>query len=151
MLDRLRTFFGGLTGPAGKSEIGADDPRVAAAALMFHVIDADGVRDETERRQLRQSLANAYSITGAELDSVIEAGEAAEREAIDLFAFTSVLNRNLDDTAKVEFIAILWQMVFADGEMNEIEDNIVWRVAELIGVSPRDRMLARQRVRDGEA
>ena len=151
MLDRLRSFLGGLSAPAGKSEIAADDPRVAAAALMFHVIDADGIRDEAERRQLRQSLSQAYSIAGSELDGVIAAGESAEREAIDLFAFTSVLNRSLDEAAKVEFIAILWQMVFADGEMNEIEDNIVWRVAELIGVSPRDRMLARQRIRDGSA
>ena len=34
-----------------------DDPKVAAAALLFHVMDADGERREEERTRLTQSLA----------------------------------------------------------------------------------------------
>jgi uncharacterized tellurite resistance protein B-like protein len=148
MLDRLISFFGSLQGEANRNALSSDDPRVAAAALMIHVIDADGVRDDAERTQLREALASAYGVAGHELDTLVSAGEEAEREAVDLFAFTSVLNRALDAEAKVEFIGILWEMVYADGERHELEDNIVWRVAELIGVAPRDRMLMRQRVRD---
>jgi uncharacterized tellurite resistance protein B-like protein len=40
--------------------------------------------------------------------------------------------------------------VFADGVVNELEDNMVWRTAELLGVSSRDRMILRKRVA-GEA
>lgn len=148
MLDRLKAFFGALSEKTEKNRLGTDDPRVAAAALMFHVIDADGVREEAERLRLREVLAEAYALSGRELDRVVSAGEAAGREAIDLFAFTSVLNRRLDEAAKVELIGLLWDMVYADGELHELEDNIVWRVAELIGVSTRDRMLERRRARD---
>lgn len=148
MLERLKSFFGSLGDHPREITLDADDPRVAAAALMFHVIDADGMRDEVERQRLADVLASTYALSGDELERVMEAGEEADREAIDLFAFTSVLNRQLDESAKVEFVAILWQLVYADGEMHELEDNVVWRVAELIGVSPRDRVLARQRVRD---
>ncbi|MEO4001060.1 TerB family tellurite resistance protein [Mesorhizobium sp. CAU 1732] len=148
MLDRLKSFFGTLTEKPREDALGVDDPRVAAAALMVHIIDADGVRDEVERKRLRDLLADAYGLSGNELDQVVSAGEEAEREAVDLFAFTSVLNRSLDEAKKVDLIALLWEIVYADGEMHELEDNIVWRVSELIGVSPRDRMLMRQRVRD---
>jgi uncharacterized tellurite resistance protein B-like protein len=148
MLDRLKSFFGTLTEKPREDALGVDDPRVAAAALMVHIIDADGVRDETERKRLRDLLADAYGLSGNELDQVVSAGEEAEREAVDLFAFTSVLNRSLDEAKKVDLIALLWEIVYADGEMHELEDNIVWRISELIGVSPRDRMLMRQRVRD---
>lgn len=148
MLDRLKAFFGSLSERSERVTLGADDPRVAAAALMFHVIDADGVREEAERRRLREVLAEAYELSGEELDKVVSEGEAAGREAVDLFAFTSVLNRRLDDAAKVELIGLLWDMVYADGELHELEDNIVWRVAELIGVSTRDRVLERRRARD---
>lgn len=148
MLDRLKSFFGALTETPRKDVLGVDDPRVAAAALMVHIIEADGVRDEAERKRLRDLLADAYDLSGDTLDEVVSAGEKAEREAVDLFAFTSVLNRSLDETRKVDLIALLWEIVYADGEMHELEDNIVWRVSELIGVSPRDRMLMRQRVRD---
>lgn len=149
MLDRLKSFFGSLPERPREAGLSADDPRIAAAALMMFVIDADGVRAEVERTRLREVLAGAYDLAGDELEKVVKAGDAARREAIDLFSFTSVLNRGLDEKAKIEFVGILWEMVYADGELHELEDNIVWRVAELIGVSARDRVLMRQRVRDG--
>lgn len=151
MLDRLLNFLRRLPGDAGPETdgSGADDPRVAAAALMFHVIDADGVRDDAERQRLRQVLARAHDLSGSELEAVMRQGEAAEREAVDLYAFTSVLNRHLDEAARIEFIGVLWEMVYADGERHELEENVVWRVAELIGVSSRDRILMRQKVGGG--
>lgn len=149
MLERLKSFFGSLPDKPREGGLKADDPRVAAAALMFFVIDADGVRAQEERERLREVLAGSYALSGDELEAVVKAGDAAHREAVDLFAFTSVLNRSLDEAAKIEFIGILWEMVYADGELHELEDNIVWRAAELIGVSQRDRVRMRQRVRDG--
>ena len=37
-------------------------------------------------------------------------------------------------------------MVYADGELHELEDNVVWRIAELIHVERNDRIALRQRV-----
>lgn len=147
MLDKVMSFLKGLPGVESSGTAATDDdPRVAAAALMFHVIEADGVRDDAEHKRLRQLLAEAYALQGRELEAIMRAGEQAEREAIDLYAFTSVLKRHLDEQARIEFIGLLWEMVYADGERHELEDNVVWRVAELIGVTTRDRITMRQRV-----
>ena len=78
---------------------------------------------------------------------LVAAGEEADREAIDLYAFTRVLKRHLDAEARIEFIGLLWAMAYADGRADELEDNTVWRVAELIGVDSRDRIAARQRIK----
>ena len=43
------------------------------------------------------------------------------------------------------FIELMWELVYADGVRHELEDNVVWRVAELLGVSDRDRVFMRQR------
>jgi len=37
-------------------------------------------------------------------------------------------------------------MVFADGVLHELEDNVVWRIAELLAVDSRNRVLLKQRV-----
>ncbi len=80
--------------------------------------------------------------------------EATQRDenAVDLYAFTSVLKRELDEEQRKAVVELMWEMVFADGEVSEFEDNVVWRVAELIGVSTRDRMVIRQQIegRQGE-
>lgn len=115
---------------------------------MVHVMDADGVRQNIELERLRGAMTAAYGVSGAELDALLAAGEKADQEAIDLFAFTSVLKRHLDEKGRVELIGLLWDVVYADGERHELEDNIVWRVAELIGVDGRTRLAARQRARE---
>ena len=147
MFERLISFLNDIPGggSGGERRDDRDDPRLAAAALMVHVMDADGVRLDEERAKLREALTRAYGLSGAELDRFILRAEEEAHEAVDLYAFTSILKRHLDERARIEFIGIMWEIVFADGEMNELEDNIVWRVAELIGVDRRDRVLMRQK------
>jgi uncharacterized tellurite resistance protein B-like protein len=115
---------------------------------MFHVTDADGDRREVENTRLKALLAEAYGLSGSKLDELVRAGEEADREAIDLYAFTSVLKRSLTREGCVEFVKIMWEIVYADGELHELEDNIVWRVAELIGVDSHERIALRQLVQD---
>ena len=102
MFDRIREFLNQLPG-AGDDARSADgdDPRIAAAALLTHVMDADGERTEDEKDMLKRLLGEVYGLQGAELTKVMKAGEEADREAVDLYAFTSVLDRHLDRDGKV--------------------------------------------------
>lgn len=144
MFDQLRDFLNDLVG--GESERpDADDPRIAAVALFFHVIGVDGVVDEAESSKLKSLIVEEYGLDGEEMRRLLAAGAEAEKESVDLYAFTSVLNRKLEPGAKVHFIELLWKLAYADGERHELEDHVVWRIADLMGVSSRDRVLARQR------
>lgn len=144
MFDRMISFLKELPS-AGDRRLREDDPRVATAALMYHVMNVDGDRQDVEWERVKQLLAQSYGISGDELDRLAKAGEQAENEAIDLYAFTSVLKRNLDQEARRDFIAMMWEIVYADGELHEIEDNTIWRIAELIGVEGRDRIEAKRK------
>jgi uncharacterized tellurite resistance protein B-like protein len=146
MFERLFSFLKQIPGSTGEDRRpGSDDPQVAAAALLFHVMHADGDQSERERDRIEQVLAETYGLGDEELSTVFAAAEEAEREAVDLYTFTSVLKRHLDEDARAEFIGVMWDIVYADGELHEVEDNVIWRVAELIGVGARDRVRLRQR------
>ncbi|MDM7849474.1 tellurite resistance TerB family protein [Pseudochrobactrum kiredjianiae] len=149
MFERLISFFKelpGLDSTKKKQTFSDEDPRLAAAALMFHVIEADGEQHEKERRRLSDLLSQAYDLQGDDLQALIKAAEAADQESIDLYRFTSVLKRHLDVPARLNFIEVLWEMVYADGDVGEIEDNIMWRIAELIGVDQQQRIGLKLRV-----
>ena len=146
MFERMLSFLKDLPGGSGNRPGDEDDLRVAASALLYHVMTADGVRQDAEWERFKAVLAETYAVSGAELEALAKAGEKADNEAIDLYAFTSVLKRHLDAEARKAFIGLMWEIVYADGEVHELEDNIVWRVAELIGVESRDRIEARRRV-----
>ena len=63
--------------------------------------------------------------------------EAREQEAVDLYRFTSVLCAGLDQEGRQRIIEMLWEMAMADCLVHEFEANLVWRAAELLGVSTR--------------
>jgi len=140
MIDRLLAFLKDLPGGSAVAQNDRDDPRVAVAALMIHLMDADGLRLDAEVGSLRQALTSLFGVDDGELESLVEAGEQADSEAVDLYAFTSVIMRHLDAEARSRLVGILWEVVYADGERHELEDNLVWRIAELIGVDSRDRV-----------
>ena len=147
MFEKLRNFFTGDTDTAkGTATFAADESQIAEAALMFHVIAADGVVTEDEKAQLSQSVSTHFGLSAKETEELIRVAKQADNEAIDLYRFTSTLKRELDYDARLELIENLWRMVYADGIVHELEDNIVWRVAELLEVNSRDRMLLKQRV-----
>lgn len=145
MFDRVLSFLKELPTSSARGHARADDPRVAAAALLYHVMSADGVRQDVEWERFKAILSESYSVQGQELEALADAGEKADGEAIDLYAFTSVLKRHLDSDARKAFIGLMWEIVYADGELHELEDNTVWRVAELLDVERIDRVAARRR------
>lgn len=147
MFDRIIAFLKDLPSSADRgTRLSPDDPRVAATALMYHLMDADGVHQDAEWERLKAILAETYGVSGAELDALMVAGEKAEEEAVDLYTFTSVLKRELDEEQRIEFVGLMWEIAFADGELHELEDNTLWRIAELLGVDRRDRILERRKV-----
>jgi uncharacterized tellurite resistance protein B-like protein len=41
---------------------------------------------------------------------------------------------------------MMWEVVYVDESVNEFESNIIWRAADLLGVSSRQRIELRQRI-----
>jgi len=152
MLEKVRRLFADLHG-GGKhsSHFDADDYRVAAAALLVHVATLDHDLTGPDRQRLGALLTAQFSLTDALTDELIEAAVAADREAVDFYHFTHLLMRTLDEQGRLRVVEMLWKMAFADGSISEFEDNVMWRVADLLAVSPRDRITLRQQVVGGRS
>ncbi|MBP2550329.1 putative tellurite resistance protein B-like protein [Neorhizobium galegae] len=146
MFDRIQDFFQSLTDDRADDEFAPDDPRVAFAALCFQVMEADGRVSEAEKSKLKLLLRDRYQLDSSHLSSLIEAGRTAGSEAVDYYRFTSDLKRHLSPEDCVSLVGVLWDLVYADGERSEMEDHVIWRIADLLGVSARDRVLERQKV-----
>lgn len=152
MFDALRSLIADLTqADPGGAEFDENDLRVAAAALLFHIADVDGEISAAERRRLKEIVTQEFGLDPGETHRLLAAAQKSEAEAVDLFQFTHVLKRGLDAEGRLKVVEMLWRMALADGKVDEFEENTVWRVAELLGVSNRDRVLLRQRVTGEEA
>ncbi len=146
-LRKLVSELGGETNTkAPATRFSATDRHLCAAALMVHIIMADGIVRPEESAKLHSILTLHYGLSEEEATLLTTEAKSADAEAVDLYSFTSILKREMDEIERIALVEDLWEMVYADGELHEFEDNIVWRVAELIAVSTRDRMEMKKRV-----
>lgn len=144
LLDQIKS----LLGFSEEEEVrtAALDKNLAAAALMVHVIAADGEITSDEETRLNSILRDHYAVSDTETEALANAAKLAQSDAVDMYRFTSILKSEMEETERLALVEDLWEMVYADGEVHEFEDNVVWRVAELIGIGSRERMVLKQRV-----
>ena len=143
----MKNFIAEVSGaePAAR-RFDEEDYRLAAVALLVHIANVDGNTDLAERRRLMAIIEERFGLDPKAAAELIATAEQSDREAVDFYHFTSVLKRALDDDGRQKIVEMLWDIAYADGVADEFEENTIWRIAELLGVSTRDRVLLRQRV-----
>ncbi len=142
MFETLKNLFRNQRAP--DRHFGDDDERLALAALLVHCTSVDGAVSGAEQAKLKDVLARTFKLPDGDLQLLISDAIEAEREAVDLYRFTSVLKRSMSEADRVRVVEDLWDIVFADGKSHEFEENLVWRVAELLAVSRQDRIAGKR-------
>jgi uncharacterized tellurite resistance protein B-like protein len=153
MLEKLRQFIADVVSPDAHENQAFDDTgyRLAATALMIHVISLDGEPSPIEKAKLHSLIETRFELDSGTADRLIAAATLVEGEAVDLYHFTSVIMRVVDEPGRIRLVEMMWELVYADGRVSEFEENVVWRAADLLAVSSRDRMELKRRVAGGTA
>ncbi len=147
MFQAFRKFLSDVSeGGKHPSRFEANDYRLAAAALLVHAVMIDGTMSDAERDKLHAVIKRRFDLDEAATDELVLEATEAEHEAVDLYHFTSLINRSLDEDGRRRVVEMMWEMVYADGRVTELEDNLLWRAADLLGISSRDRIELRHRV-----
>ena len=147
MFEAFRNFVAEFVdGGKHPGQFADNDYRLAAAALLVHAATIDGDMTDSERDKLHAVVKKRFALDDASADELIDKATQAEHEAVDLYRFTSLLNRTLDEEGRARVVEMMWEIVYADGRRDELEDNLLWRAADLLGVSQRQRIALRQRI-----
>ncbi|HEY8576479.1 MAG TPA: TerB family tellurite resistance protein [Devosia sp.] len=126
------------------------DPKLSVAALLVHLAAVDGQMKDTERDAIKAALQSHYGLDSTSVDKLVKQAALRDAEAVDFYTFTAAITQ-LEMEDRIEIIRMMWTVVFADSKNHELEDNMVWRIAELIGVSSRDRTILRNQVKTASA
>jgi uncharacterized tellurite resistance protein B-like protein len=141
MLDGLRQFITDIVAPHDQTRaFGESDYRLAATAMLIHVVSLDGQPTAAEQRKLHGLIESHFGLDRGTADRLIADATEVEGDAVDLYRFTSVIMRSLDEEGRKRIVQMMWELVYADGQVTEFEDNVVWRASDLLGISQRDRI-----------
>jgi uncharacterized tellurite resistance protein B-like protein len=147
MFDAFRKFLSDCAaGDKHPSRFEENDYRLAASALLVHVAAIDGEVSEVERDKLHAVIKSRFDLDEETTNELVVEATAAEHQAVDLYHFTSLINRSLNEDGRRRVVEMMWEIVFADGRVTEFEDNLLWRAADLLGISSRERIALRRQV-----
>jgi uncharacterized tellurite resistance protein B-like protein len=148
MLDGLRQFIADIVSPTANVDRAFDDTgyRLAATALLIHVVSLDGEPSKVEKRKLHGLIESRFGLDPGTADHLIASATLVEGEAVDLYHFTSVIMRSVNEEGRLRIVEMMWELAYADGQVSEFEENVVWRAADLLGISSRDRIDLKHRV-----
>jgi uncharacterized tellurite resistance protein B-like protein len=142
MIDRLLRLLqgGGAVAPA------AEEPHLSVAVLLVEAGLMHGDFSAEERAMTTHLLCRRFALSPDEAAELIARAEARARSTAQYFPFTNSLNNSMSIDDKIEVVEMLWQIAYADGNLDAFEDQLIRQVAGLLHVPDRERMLARKRV-----
>lgn len=117
---------------------------MAAAVLMAIAARLDGESLPVERQVICRLLERDFQLEDAA--RVVEAAEEEARASTDFYGVTRILKDRLSPEERETIIEMLWEVAYADGEVDDYEANLIRRVAGLLYVPDREAGEARKRV-----
>lgn len=145
MFDKIKAFLTGEDAPKKNGRF--DEVQIAVVALLVRTAStADTQFDENERATIARMVAAHFDLTTDEVANLIEMATRDEAKTLDLHRWTKAIKNNYDETARIDLIEKMWEVVYADGVLDDYEANLLRRIAGLIYVPDRESGQARLRV-----
>jgi uncharacterized tellurite resistance protein B-like protein len=145
MFDEIKAWLeGGDDSP--KPPDSTDEVQLAAAALLVEAAHIDDDLDPRERAVIDRILERRFKLSAAAARRLVAEAERVSERSTQLFRFTRVVNDRFSLEQRIELMEMLWEVVYADGAVEALEDTLLRRLGGLIYVPDRERGAARQRV-----
>ena len=104
-----------------------------ALRLMFEIAISDGTLDESELGLIKKRadlIAKEDEKTSSIVKKIIDETE----DSVSLYPTIKKINESYGFEEKVELLTILWELVAADSIIDPYEENLYFKIAELIKI-----------------
>ncbi|AWU94099.1 TerB family tellurite resistance protein [Azospirillum ramasamyi] len=143
MLNRIRSLFAGGDGGA---EPGEDALQAAAAALMVEAARSDDTITQAERDRILAVTQRHFHLNEEEAQDLLSAAVFDTEDVSPYHRYVSIIMDRCPPDRRLWIIEMLWEVVYADGELNDLEASLLRRIGGLLHVSDIERGEARKRV-----
>ena len=133
----LGSLFDSDDRPAGqRRQTAAGDFKMSLLVLIACIIKADGTVKASELETVRRILVANFG--RQEADEAMRILDRLLSQNINETQVAGQIDRNMNYSSKLELLHILFQIAYADGEVNPQELAVLQRIAGIFGISRID-------------
>ena len=120
-----------------KQDANFESLETSVATLLIHAARLDENYSQDEKLTINKCLVELGFGENDKVEKLIDRCEALEKESNQILHLTQEIKK-LKYTDRLKIVEVLVQVVYADGKMDEFEDNLIRRVCGLVYVENAD-------------
>lgn len=134
LLDRVADAFD--SGERKPDTVDRDEAlKLATAVLMADVARADNRYSEVEFNRVVTLATRHFRLSPEDAAELANLADEKAEQLVSLHDFTQLLHQHLDEQEKSAVVRLLWQVAYADGNLDMYEDSLVLKIGDLLHVS----------------
>jgi uncharacterized tellurite resistance protein B-like protein len=126
-----------------------DPVAIAACALLLEIAHSDEVFAPEERERILRAVREDFGVPAADVADVVRLAEEERRESVDLYQFTKLVGEKFTREQRLRLVEVIWGVVYADGQLTAVENQLARRIAELLGFQHPEVQAVREKVKQG--
>jgi uncharacterized tellurite resistance protein B-like protein len=104
-----------------------------ALRLMFEVAISDGVIDASELKLIKKR-ADEIATEDKKASTIVKKIIDDAENSTSFYPSIKKINKSFSNEEKIELLKILWKLVIADSAIDPYEENLYFKIAELIKI-----------------
>jgi uncharacterized tellurite resistance protein B-like protein len=128
----------------------AERIQVATCVLLLQMARSDDEFSDAERETITALLKKDFGLSEEVVAELLDLSHKKLEESIDLWQYTNLIKKNYSLDDKIGVIESIWKVVYADGKLDPHEDYLVHKLSQLLGLSHKQLIDAKMRVRRKE-
>lgn len=106
----------------------------AAAVLLLEMAATDSHMKPAELDAVHEAMKRAFGMDTEAIEEVVGEARTLQHQSVSLHRFTESLRTGMDNEARYGLIEHLWRVAYADGHLDRYEEQLLRRLADLLGV-----------------
>lgn len=150
MLAKVTNFFNNYLNTNGdiNDEGVVDKFQLASAALLIEICKADHSIDAVEIETLLKILKQKFALPEEALNELLELAQQEADDATSIFQFTSLINDEYSYSEKSRLLTNMWEIAYADGNLDRYEEHLIRKIAELLYITHSDYIKSKLSVKN---
>ncbi len=149
MLSQIKLFFDQHIALPAPNQITEESLHLACAALFVEMMHMDDKTHADEHDMILKSVCDLFSLPVNEANTLISLATQQRNQSTDYYQFTSLINKGFTQKQKTTLIKTLWQIAYADGELDKYEEHMVRKMADLLYVPHLEFIKTKHQVNGG--
>jgi|TARA_B100001564_G_C20565138_1_gene635634 uncharacterized tellurite resistance protein B-like protein len=104
-----------------------------ALRLMFEIAISDGALDKSELKLIKKR-ADKIATEDEKASSIVKKIIDETEESVSFYPLIKKINDSHSNKEKIELLKVLWELVTADSVIDAYEENLYFKIAELIKI-----------------